>query len=656
MLTADNPRVLAFVRSFGDESVLVVANLSRSVQYVRLDLSKYKGLAPIELFGRTRFPAIDDAPYMLTLGGHAFYWFSIERPREASLAARAESYAPPMVDIADWESTLAGDGRALLADVLPGWLVTRPWFDLADRSITKVSIVEVIPVARDAGGALELAIAEIEFAVGPPERCLLPIGLVPGERAGEVLARAPQATIAHVRVLLDTEPLAETGARRSLSDVGALVYDALLDPPSCLPLLDAVVRRRRWRANTGEVAGSTLRAVSSAGRGAALRVLRPESPRPVIVFADELVLKLFRRLDDGQSPDLEIGRFLAGRGTQQPAAELIGALEQRPATGRGDAVTLAIMEQYVQNEGDAWSHARGELGRYYERVLVGAAAEPPAVPLRVNPIELALTEPPRPVREASGNYLDWAHLLGRRTAEMHASLVADDDPAFAAEAYAALDQRSVYQSMRNLTGKVLGALRTALPHLPADAAAEAAALIEAEAALLDRFERLLERKLSALRTRCHGNLHLQQALFTGKDFVIIDFEGDRSRPLSERRRKRSPLQDVASMLRSYHYAAMTALLNPGVVREADRAAAMQWAEAWHLWTGAAFVSGWLAGAGDAAFVPKDNAEIAVLLDAFVLERALIELNSELHSRLDRAVIPLRRLTQLIQPDPAASTP
>jgi maltose alpha-D-glucosyltransferase/alpha-amylase len=383
------------------------------------------------------------------------------------------------------------------------------------------------------------------------------------------------------------------------------------------------------------------------GDAPAPRIERADSRRPAIIFGDTMVLKVQRQLDEGTSQDLEIKRFFSEHVPDAQPAALLGALEQRAAGVRGPAVTLATLERFVPNEGDAWGHARAEVSRYFERVLASGEPAPP-LPPGAGAADLVGVAPPPGFLHHVGVWLDSARLLGRRVAEMHRRLATGTGPAFAPEPYSALDQRSLYQSMRNLTGKVLGTLQTALPTLPPDVAVEAAAILEAREKVYDRFELQLERRLAAVRTRCHGNITLEGVLFTGKDFVIIDFEGDRDKPLSERRRKRSPLSDVASLLRSYHYAAMTTVLGGTVVRDTDRAAALPWAEAWHLWTGASLVVGWLEGAEGAPFVPADTQELVVLLDGFLLERALAELGGELATRPERAIIPLLRLTRLLR--------
>jgi maltose alpha-D-glucosyltransferase/alpha-amylase len=304
------------------------------------------------------------------------------------------------------------------------------------------------------------------------------------------------------------------------------------------------------------------------------------------------------------------------------------------------------VKTFVQNEGDLWTYTRSEIGRYYERVLTSPGNSPRQEAVVVPYI--GGDEPPRKVRELVGSYIDLASLLGRRTAELHVALASDAaTPAFAPEPYTALDQRSAYQSMRNLTGKVLRTLRSSMATLPQAALRDADALLTQEAKLYKRFEALLAHKLTAMRTRCHGNLHLGQVLYTGKDVVVFDYDGDRSRLLADRRRKRSPLFDIAVMLRSFHYVALVAMLDNTIVREVDRATVEPWAEVWHATAGASFVRAYLQTVDHAPFMPRNEGEITILIDAFLFERALTELRTELDAGGARAVIPLRALIQML---------
>jgi maltose alpha-D-glucosyltransferase/alpha-amylase len=247
------------------------------------------------------------------------------------------------------------------------------------------------------------------------------------------------------------------------------------------------------------------------------------------------------------------------------------------------------------------------------------------------------------------SYLESARLLGQRTAELHQALASSaDDPNFAPEPFSMFYQRSVYQSMQSQISQVFPWLRARLNQLADGAKEEAQRVLDLEPEIRRRYRSLLQRKLNTMRIRVHGDYHLGQVLYTGRDFVIIDFEGEPARPLSERRIKRSPLRDVAGMLRSFHYASYAALFGqvPGV-RSEDFPALEPWAHFWYTWVGVAFLKAYLAVAKDEPFLPKDPIELQVLLDAYLLEKVVYELGYELNNRPDWLKVPLRGLLQLV---------
>jgi maltose alpha-D-glucosyltransferase / alpha-amylase len=368
-----------------------------------------------------------------------------------------------------------------------------------------------------------------------------------------------------------------------------------------------------------------------------------------MAFGDRFVLKLFRRLEEGVNPDLEVGRFLTERTTFRHTPPVAGWLEVR--NGR-EPLTLGVLHGWVANEGNAWSYTLDILGRYFERVLTAKdgghdLAAVPAEPL----LELADREPPSEVRERIGIYLQSARLLGQRTAELHIALASrPDEPDFAPEAFSLLYQRSLYQSMRTLTGRTFELLRQRLGSLPEADRAGAEELLGAQERVIDRFGALLGSKISATRIRTHGDYHLGQVLFTGKDFVVLDFEGEPARPLSERRMKRSPFRDVAGMLISFHYAAHAKLFeeaDAGVVPAGTLPALESWALDWERRVSASFLRAYLDRAWGTSFVPPSREELATLIDIYLLEKVVYDLAYELNNRPGWVRIPLLGIRQIL---------
>ncbi|HWN42891.1 MAG TPA: maltose alpha-D-glucosyltransferase, partial [Thermoanaerobaculia bacterium] len=544
-LYPQNHRVLAFLRRHENESLLVVANLSRFVQHVELDLAAFRGATPVELFGRMPFPQVGDLPYLLTLGPHSFYWFSLEM-EPAALRQRlgrsgSEVEIPELAIQGSWESCLSGRCKSDLESALTALLPTRRWFGGKARTIRNLEIAESIPLElgqKEGEVNARLILVAVEYTEGEPETYALPLAFAHGKRAEQVLR--------------DWRPAALARLRSDSPEGMGLLYDALWDPGFARGLVGAIGRRRRLKGEGRELAASpaaAFREVLGEGSVPEPSILKGEQSNTSIRFGDRFVLKIFRRLEEGINPDLEVGRFLSERTTFRHAPPVAGWLEVR--NGR-EPLTLGILHGFVANEGDAWTYTLDILGRYFERVMSTggdhAFAAAPAEPL----VELASREVPTEARERIGIYLQSAQLLGQRTAEMHIALASrPDEPDFAPEAFSLLYQRSLYQSMRTLTGRTFQLLRQQLGVLPDTALPDAEAVLGAQDRVLERFGTLLSGKIPATRIRCHGDYHLGQVLYTGKDFVILDFEGEPARPLSERRIKRSPFRDVAGMLRSF---------------------------------------------------------------------------------------------------------
>jgi maltose alpha-D-glucosyltransferase / alpha-amylase len=619
-LYPENRKVLVFVRESGEERVLVVANLSRTAQYVELELSDFAGMVPVELFGQTEFPRIGALPYFVTLGPYAFYWFSLEPPREPDEPAGE----PPTVRVAGgWEAALRGSPSPLDRH-LPAILLRRRWFGGKARRIRSARVVESIPVpeaANDSPAGL-LLLARVSYADGEPETYAVPIVVLP-----------------------EPETPPEVGVLARIDTPGGrwLVRDGLGDPAFAEALLFAIERRRRLRGRTGLLTATrTERFRGLRGEGAlAPSVSDAEQTNTSVVFDGRLILKVFRRVDEGLNPDLEVGRFLTSATRFRNTPPVAGALEY--TDGRSDPMTLAILQGFVPNEGDAWRYTLDALLVYFDQVLARPGEDPPPSPASL--LDAAHAQPPALAEELFPSYLESARVLGARTAELHRSLASrPDDPAFAPEPFAALDQRAFVQSIRTLQQRVFRSLKERAGEVPG-----ADALLSRESDLQVRVRSLLDGRIGGSKIRCHGDFHLGQVLYTGRDFVIIDFEGEPARPLGERRIKRPALRDVAGMLRSFRYAAEQALRSPvlAMLGEDLRTPLEGWARYWTDHVSGAFLGAYLEIAGPARFLPPDEDGLARLLETLLLEKAIYEIGYELSHRPGWAAVPVRGVLELL---------
>ncbi len=400
------------------------------------------------------------------------------------------------------------------------------------------------------------------------------------------------------------------------------------------------------RASPAAPASSWARPSSPASKAelGTEKVLSAHHANAAINYGDRFLLKVYRRLDDGRSPELDAGLHLSKR-----APGLVPAIrgdDRVPLRGRAEPSTVAVLQNFVPNEGTGWEHTSAELARFYERILASDASRPPPPPPLGPPTSLLRTEPPAELVETMAGHLPYAELLGARTADMHLAFASSDDPAFAPEPFSSFDRRSVYQSFRNLIGRVVRELRDRRTELPPHTLTLAAHVVEREKAVLDRVAPLLRAASDGTRMRIHGDYHLGQVLYTGKDFVIIDFDGDAAVSTQERRRKRSPLRDVAKMMRSLRYAAFHARLH-SVVRPEDQARLEPWEQTWTDWTHAGFLRGYFERAQGQTFLPATEDALGMLLDRHIFARTLHELQDWTAGGADSIELPLADILRML---------
>ncbi len=627
-----NPRVLAFVRRFDDEVILVVANLSRHVQYVELDLSSCKHQVPVELFGRTRFPQIGDAPYLLTLGGHDFYWFSLEPSRTASQEERMSLHGPPTIACASLDALLVGEARAQLEEILPAYLEAR---GLTTQTAGTATITEVL---RGADGTTPLVLVFVRVDHEGEEPQSIMLALLP--------QAMPKAITASGSTPIPVAPPGNVVAHVELGDGDHVEPTVLVEATSealAKLVLETVASGKTLKGSRGTVVGTTILGALLEGHvEREARVLAEGPLGATIAIGTASLVKVAHRMEEGVAPDIEFARIFRDREALGVVPQVLGYVEYRAP--RSEPVTLAVVEEFVTHQGTAWEHARSEIGRAYERVLAHPSSDPlPDVP-REPLLELASMDPPAEHGQLIGAYRDWAMLIGRRLAELHRALASATDPAFEPRAYSTMDQRSKYQTARNLIGRVLGNLRRSLGELPASVRPVAERLVACEEDILARFEPILSQRIDARQIRIHGDLHLGRLLFTGRDFVVTGFGGPRDRRLSERRRKGAALRDVAGIVRSFHYAAATSLV---ALRAEDQDKGEPWGWIWQRWAAAAFVRGYLETAGSASFLPSHRGTTSALLDATMLEKAFVELRNELRNRPSMAWIPMQGILRMV---------
>jgi maltose alpha-D-glucosyltransferase/alpha-amylase len=654
---SDNPRVLSFIRGDDHEQVLVVANLSRFAQYVELDLGMRRGVVPRELFGQTTFPMIGELPYLVTLGPYSFYWLSLGDPM-ADVHTGTVSL-PGLQTSEPWWRLADSKERRKLEVIVPAFLRTRRWFAGKARRIAQTTILEhlSVPLQSVSADRAQLLVVNVEYLEGEPERYLLPVTFVQGEAADALLRDHPEAAFAIL-----SSPSGATG----------LLIDAHFDPAFGKALVGLLRNRRRRSDDVGtRLVGTTVPQTSGllaripTGVRSAARVSTAEQSNSSMIIGDaedhRCIVKTFRRLESGLHPEVELGRLLAAVGPSAGAARLLGSLDiLRPD---GSRTAVATIHEFVPHESDAASGTQRAASSFLENSVPSSsgASDLPLPPPRYGGWldGVAAGSIPESVEALMSEQLSAAELLGRRTAELHVALtgrtagvtVTGD---FEPEAVTPMSQRSLYQSMRTAARRTLVLARQRLRTMSPRDQALAKEIFDCEDEVLRTFVDVLSVR-TAKRIRVHGDLHLGQVLSTGRDYVFVDFEGEPERSLSERRLKRSPMRDVAGMLRSYQYAAYSAvddLVSRGVLELESSAELDHYQRAatrWAYWASLSYLSGYLPGAREAGLLPNER-DLEIDLRAHLLEKALYELRYELGNRPDWIHVPMLGLRWLLALD------
>ena len=636
-LRSANRKVLAYVRRSGDELILCVANLARSVQPVELDLSAFKGMTPIEMLGLTEFPRIGELPYFLTLSPYSFYWFRLQQapsPISARVPQEPAGTVEPLpaffMGVA-WDTLLDGSVRTLIErEALLPFLLQQRWFGGKARSPRAARFVDWA-VARRGQHPLFMTIVEVEYGDGGRERYFVPLALAGGAAAETAVERSRAQVLAGL-----------TGARKGV------ILDATGDDLFASALLETLESDQLLQTKRGLLRSARPSAFADV-RGAdplAPRRLAAEQSNTSIAYGNRLIVKLFRRLEEGPNPDVEIGRHLTERTTFRRVPRVAAALEYVEAGG--PLTHAAVAHELVRSQADGWTHALDELRRYFDDVGGRGLPSPDLLPADH---ALAIAERPTPpvVCDLAGAYLDSAQTLGRRTAELHLALSQDaNDAAFVAEPFGRTELKWLVADAVAQFRRAADVLSRRGDDLPPTVAPAARGLVDGSETILRRIHGFETLELTTSRIRVHGDYHLGQVLWSEGDFYILDFEGEPARPLAERRMKESPLKDVAGMLRSFNYAAYAALFAHASARPAEFDRLEQWAKAWQVWTAASFLKGYLKAAADATFLPADPVQRASLLDLFLLDKAFYELNYELNNRPEWIRIPLRGILELLR--------
>ena len=647
-IESKNPKILAFVRTFGNRTSLVVANLSRTVQFAELNLAEFKDRLPVELFGQAEFPVIGEQPYMLTLGPYSFYWFSlVEDKSKANAAEDASTAASRTVRIKGAEHALSSISRRQTWEQFKrnviDYLPKVRWFQAKEKKIVGCDLVDAIEV-KDARGAFAAAllIVNVAFSDGRSENYLLPVSCAEGEESRRILKEHPELVIASFTHSTKAPPECDSGiyfdAARDSSFAQAMLLNLIKQKAALTDhgtLVNELVGKKKLKGiKSAEQAGNARRDNEDLPE---LNDVHPEQSNSSFFFGKEYHLKLYRKLEAGESPEIEIGRFLTETGKFKNTPALLGSTRY---VNSKKSYPIAVLQKFVGSESDGWSLFLSHLSKLSEKATATLKPE-----YRVDIPPGGFTQaigmaPPAELQSDANLSFTLAQTLGQRTAQMHRALSSGEDKTtFSAEPFNPFYQRSLYQSFMNHSTRELQILKKADQNLPEELRPLAKQVLELQDEIFLRFSAIKDRRIDGSRIRVHGDFHLGQVLYTGKDFTIIDFEGEPKRPIGERRLKRSPLADVAGMLRSFDYLGEY-YIREKIIRTEDRKKVAPFIVNWSWWLSAEYFKSYLDAMKGSGLLPTEQAALQTVLDAYLLEKALYEVTYELGARPSWTELPL----------------
>jgi maltose alpha-D-glucosyltransferase/alpha-amylase len=608
-IRARNRSVMVYVRQYENDVILCVANLSRSAQATEIDLSPWRGRVPLEMLGRRNFPRIGDQPYVVTLAPYGFFWFYLcEQTGEIESPSIAPEFET-LVVTEGWRSLSHGRARVILErDVLPAFLAGRRWFPGKDSAAVSAKLAATIPLTS---GELGLALAVIETKSGrDSSRYLMPLATN--------WARFDRAR---------NDPNALAAVRRGPRE-GTLL-DATAHVAFIATLLSKVrtastLEGEGWRLEfspVGQFAQSDLPAIEE------VRAVDTEQSNTTVVVGSDYVVKLFRRIEPGINPEIEVGRFLTEMAGFANMPALLGTAEL--VEGEETRSAVAVIHRFIENQGDAWSVTNAYLDRYVEeqRLLTGEAAAE---------------------SDEQAVYLLRMRQVGRRVAEMQLALASRDDvPEFKPEPIAPAD---IHKWSEEVVRHAQRALTKLARHRASTESAERAlidAILAKEASLPAYLRGLLPENLAAMKIRHHGDFHLGQMLIVKDDVVILDFEGEPRRGLAERRRKQPAARDVAGLIRSIDYSATAALERALKSAPDENGKIARALDDWREHSVTAVLAAYREFMVARALWPPEPADADRLLDFFLLEKVCYELEYEMAHRPTWLRVPLAGLQRIL---------
>ncbi len=631
-LSPSNSKVLAFLRTYKNETILVVASLSRFSQVVELNLSDYTGRTPVELFSRNKFPVIKETYYMLTMNAYDYYWFQLIPAEET--ASRADLYEPPELESLPGEFSFFGyDDESILNNIaIPGFIRRRKWIDPEKKEIEAINVYDEIPVSS--GDEYQsLVLLQVNYIDESSLGLIIPCSTVYYNREQLKDPESLNSVIAFLdkqgKVLCESEN--ETSFRNSI--IGAILISNTIKGKRGDLIIE---KEEKFNIEVQEYLDTRICETDNSNQ----KYLD-------LNYGGGFKVRLYRKIEDAGHPGIEMLRALSIHSSFNNIPEFLGTINYKSSDG--SLFVFGFIERELPNEGNFWKYMTDSCINHYEKRINLEKERIEDISLKRRNIldeHILDYEFTTSCDELESLNLDLMELLGRRTGELHSTLASLPADGFEPESFNSFYQRSLYQSNRSLTRNTFRLMNSYTGPEKKDMGE----IVDREEKVLGYLKPLLEEKIDAKKIRIHGDLNLKRILLTGKDFLFINFEGQPAIASSAKRLKRSPFRDIAGIIGSIYFAAHTSLQKFGHTFPEDVSKYNVFPNRWWFCMSNRFMRGYLLAAGKNGFLPTDKNHISYLVNIYVIEKMLTEIDKGIARNASWLKIPvegLRVITNII---------
>ncbi|MFO8068048.1 MAG: maltose alpha-D-glucosyltransferase [Bacteroidales bacterium] len=619
-INSNNPKILAFTREFEDEKILVIVNLSRYSQHVELDLHEYAGNIPIEAFSHNEFPMITDEPWAFSMQFKNYFWFELQKS-EKKEDKKVVNQDVISLNEKQW-TTPDKSFQKTIKNVLYDFILRSKWFKGNVRKLRDVKIIDIF-ILNSRKIPAYLFMIQMDLIEDNKDIFLMPVSLALNNRMLEIKSKYPDAIISQI----------------NYEGEKGILYDGVHDNLLLENILSLIQRRSKLKGIYGNIEGSSgsrLKKAAAVQSNTKPQVAAFKRSNTSIIFGDKYFFRLYRNIQIGENPDVELIKNITRHTAFDNIAPYLGRLDYKNPSF--EDTSLGLLVDLIPNAESAWEMTQTAIERFFDKVL----SEKEDYDLKGPSYNINIEEVIEPF------FLEMVALLGARTAQMHKSLSSVKDiKKFEPEPFSLLYQKSLYQSLRSFVKRNISHIKANIDKLNPEIQISLQDIIEQQGDFLNYIQQTLEsEKINTWKIRIHGNYKLDKLLFTGKDFVITDFEGEVENPLSLRKLKHSPFKDTATILSSFHYAINRGYFNRKEFVPANDNFLQLLTEKWYEKISETFLDSYIKEANNCGFMPEKTEQINKLLNLYIFEKAIKEIRVFMDEEPESLTIPIKALQKI----------